>query len=129
QPLEYRLHRRWIEWRVWGSGSCGLCAGCDWERYRWFDKGPSSLCGVVGLKPTYGRVSRYGTFPASWSLDHVGPIVRRVEDAAVMLMHMAERDAADPTTSDTRVPDYVGAIHREFRGLKVGVPRNHFFEG
>lgn len=92
-------------------------------------RGPSSFCGVVGLKPTYGRVSRHGIFPASWSLDHIGPIVRRVEDAAVMLMHMAGRDVADPTTSDVQVPDYVRAINREFKALRIGVPRNHFFEG
>ncbi len=92
-------------------------------------RGPSSFCGVVGLKPTYGRVSRHGVFPASWSLDQVGPIVRRVEDAAVMLAQMAGRDAMDPTTTDLPVPDYVRAINGPFNGLRLGVPANHFFEG
>jgi aspartyl-tRNA(Asn)/glutamyl-tRNA(Gln) amidotransferase subunit A len=92
-------------------------------------RGPSSFCGVVGLKPTYGRVSRHGIFPASWSLDHAGPIVRRVEDAAVMLTIMAGSDASDPTTSDLPVTDYVRAIGGQFKGLKLGVPTNHFFEG
>jgi aspartyl-tRNA(Asn)/glutamyl-tRNA(Gln) amidotransferase subunit A len=89
---------------------------------------PASFCGVVGLKPTYSRVSRAGVFPESWSLDHVGPIARRVEDSALMLKVMAGYDRSDPTSSHRRVPDYVERIQHGVRGLRVGVPGNHFFE-
>ena len=89
---------------------------------------PASFCGVVGLKPTYGRVSRAGVFPESWSLDHAGPIAKRVEDAALLLRIMAGRDELDPTSSDLPVPDYVQELETNIAGLRVGVPTNHFFE-
>jgi len=90
---------------------------------------PAALCGVVGFKPTYGLVSRHGLFPASWSLDHVGPICRRVEDVALLTMLMAGRDPLDPTTSERRPHDDVRAIKRDIKGLRIGIPKNHFFEG
>ncbi len=89
---------------------------------------PAAFCGVVGLKPTYGRVSRAGVFPESWSLDHVGPITRRVEDAALMLTIMAGRDELDPTSSNFPVPDYLSALQKDVSHLRIGVPRNYFFE-
>jgi len=89
---------------------------------------PASLCGVVGLKPTYGRVSRAGVFPESWSLDHVGPITRRVEDSAFLLSIIAGYDEMDPTSSQKKVPDYISSLRQEVAGLKVGVPRNYFFD-
>jgi aspartyl-tRNA(Asn)/glutamyl-tRNA(Gln) amidotransferase subunit A len=89
---------------------------------------PASFCGVVGLKPTYGRVSRAGIFPESWSLDHAGPITRRVEDAAVLLNVMAGRDELDPTSSDRPVPDYLESLNEEISGVRVGLPRNYFYE-
>ena len=89
---------------------------------------PSSFCGVVGLKPTYSRVSRNGLIPESWSLDHAGPIGRRVEDVALLLSLIAGHDELDPTSSRIPVPDYVAALSGEIRGIKIGVPKNHFFD-
>jgi len=89
---------------------------------------PASYCGVVGLKPTYGLVSRVGVFPESWSLDHVGPITRYVEDAAYLLGVIAGPDPRDHTTAGTVAPDYVAELEKGAAGLRVGVPRNHFFD-
>ena len=89
---------------------------------------PASLCGVVGLKPTYGRVSRRGVVPLSWALDHVGPLTRTVEDAAIVLGAIAGRDPLDGSSSDEPVPDYRRGLKGGLRGLRVGVPREHFFE-
>ena len=89
---------------------------------------PASLCGIVGLKPTYGRVSKRGVLPLSWSLDHVGPMTRTVEDAAIILQAIAGRDAAEASTSDEPVPDYTQALRGGVQGLRIGVPRQFFFE-
>jgi aspartyl-tRNA(Asn)/glutamyl-tRNA(Gln) amidotransferase subunit A len=89
---------------------------------------PASLCGTVGLKPSYGLVSRVGVFPEAWSLDHVGPITRYVEDAAAVLSVIAGYDGADHTTADHRVPDYVAELDRGAGGLRVGVPTNYFYD-
>ena len=89
---------------------------------------PASLSGVVGLKPTYGRVSRHGVYPLCWSLDHPGPLTRSVADAALVLRAIAGHDANDPTTSRLPVPDYEGQLTGEVRGLRVGVPRALFFD-
>jgi len=89
---------------------------------------PSSYCGVVGLKPTYGLVSRASVFPVSWSLDHVGPITRYVEDTAVMLQFIAGYDEKDPATRKRKIPDYVAELQDSVDGLRAGVPRNYFFE-
>jgi aspartyl-tRNA(Asn)/glutamyl-tRNA(Gln) amidotransferase subunit A len=89
---------------------------------------PASLCGTVGLKPSFGRVSRAGIVPHSWSLDHAGPLTRSVEDAAILLSVLAGRDAADPATRAEPVPDYRAALADvSVRGLRVAVIRNHFF--
>ena len=88
---------------------------------------PASLCGLVGLKPTFGRVSRTGIVPHSWSLDHAGPITRTVADAAAIMSVLAGYDPSDPSCRDEVVPDYASAIGRSIAGLKVGVCRNHFF--
>jgi aspartyl-tRNA(Asn)/glutamyl-tRNA(Gln) amidotransferase subunit A len=87
---------------------------------------PAAACGVVGLKPTYGRVSRYGVFPLSWSLDHVGPLARTVADAALLLEVLAGPDPLDPTAVTRAAPDLKGAVARAadgLRGLRAGVPR------
>lgn len=89
---------------------------------------PASLCGVVGLKPTYGRVSRFGIFPLSWSLDHAGPIARTVEDCALMLQATAGYDPRDPSSANVPVPDYTKGLDGDIRGLRVGVPREFWFE-
>jgi len=90
---------------------------------------PAAFCGVVGLKPTYGRVSRYGLIAFASSLDHVGPFARTVKDAALMLQVIAGRDPMDSTSSDLPVPDYVAELQRPVRGLKLGVPTEYFGEG
>jgi aspartyl-tRNA(Asn)/glutamyl-tRNA(Gln) amidotransferase subunit A len=89
---------------------------------------PSALCGVVGLKPTYGRVSARGVIPLSISLDHVGPIGRTVGDVAAMLAAIAGYDAGDKSTVDAPVEDYVPALRESLQPFRVGVPRNFFFD-
>jgi aspartyl-tRNA(Asn)/glutamyl-tRNA(Gln) amidotransferase subunit A len=90
---------------------------------------PASLCGITGLKPTYGRVSRSGVLPLAWSMDHVGPMTRTAADAALLLGAMAGYDAADPSTSVLPVPDYGAALTGDVRGLRVGLLRGFFLEG
>ncbi len=89
---------------------------------------PAALCGVVGLKPTYGRVGRSGIVPHSWSLDHAGPLTLTVADSALMLQALAGPDAGDPAASAAPVPDYTAGLDRPIRGLRVAVIRNHFFD-
>jgi aspartyl-tRNA(Asn)/glutamyl-tRNA(Gln) amidotransferase subunit A len=89
---------------------------------------PASLCGTVGLKPTYGRVSRRGVAPLSWSLDHAGPLTRNVRDAALVLGAVAGYDRLDPACVDVPVPDYTADLDRGVSGLRVGVPANYYFD-
>jgi len=89
---------------------------------------PAAACGVAGIKPTYGRVSRYGAIPLAWSLDHVGPITRTAEDAAALLNVLAGRDEKDRTSSRLPVPDYTQALRQPVKGLRLGIPQNFFFE-
>lgn len=91
-------------------------------------RGPAKSCGVVGLKPTYGRVSRQGVTTLSWTLDHVGPMARSVADVALMLQAVAGADAGDATSSGSPVPDYTRALQGSLRSLRIGVAREHFFE-
>ncbi|MSQ18966.1 MAG: amidase [Betaproteobacteria bacterium] len=86
-------------------------------------RGPSGMCGLVGMKPTWTRVSRHGALPLSFSLDTVGPLVRTVEDAALMLKVIAGADVNDPDCSTEPVPDYVGALRDPVKGLRVGIPK------
>jgi aspartyl-tRNA(Asn)/glutamyl-tRNA(Gln) amidotransferase subunit A len=90
---------------------------------------PASLCGVVGMMPTYGRVSRYGLIAFASSLDHIGPFANTVEDAALVLRVIAGRDALDSTSADVPVPDYAAELAKPVRGLKIGVPKEFFGEG
>jgi aspartyl-tRNA(Asn)/glutamyl-tRNA(Gln) amidotransferase subunit A len=90
---------------------------------------PAALCGVVGLKQTYGRVSRYGVTTLSWTLDHAGPMTKTVADAAVMLQAIAGPDPKDGTAAREAVPDYSKALAGDIKGLRVGVPTNYFFDG
>jgi aspartyl-tRNA(Asn)/glutamyl-tRNA(Gln) amidotransferase subunit A len=87
---------------------------------------PAALCGVVGVKVTYGRVSRHGGVPLSWSMDTVGPMARTVGDAAALLQVMAGHDPKDPTTRRGPVPDYVAALKGGLKGLRIGVPHDQF---
>ena len=90
---------------------------------------PASFCGVVGLMPTYGRVSRYGLIAFASSLDHIGPLTRTVKDAAIVLQTIAGRDPMDSTSADVPVPDYNAELEKPVRGLKLGVAKEYFGEG
>src|SRR5579859_4735815 len=90
---------------------------------------PASFCGVVGLMPTYGRVSRYGLIAFASSLDHIGPLTKTVKDAAIMLRVIAGRDPMDSTSADVTVPDYEAELAKPLKGLRIGVPQEYFGEG
>lgn len=90
---------------------------------------PASLCGVVGLKPTYGRVSRFGLIAFASSLDQIGPLTRTVEDAALVLSVIAGQDPLDSTSAPVDVPGYLALLGEDLRGLRVGVPAEYFVEG
>jgi aspartyl-tRNA(Asn)/glutamyl-tRNA(Gln) amidotransferase subunit A len=90
---------------------------------------PASFCGLVGVKPTYGRVSTLGLLPLSWSSDHVGPMTHTVEDAALLLEGMAGHEAHDPRSAVHAVPEFTASLHKGVRGLRLGIPQQHFFEG
>ncbi len=89
---------------------------------------PSTLCNVVGMKPTFGLVSRYGIIPISWTLDHIGPMTRTVEDNALMLNVLAGHDPLDDYTVDVPIPDYTKALRGGVRGLRIGVPKRSMIE-
>lgn len=90
---------------------------------------PAALCGVVGLKPTYGRVSRYGLIAFASSLDQIGPITKDVEDSALILEAIAGYDEMDSTSVDLPVPDYTKSLVKDVRGLRIGVPKEYFVKG
>jgi len=90
---------------------------------------PAAFCGVVGLMPTYGRVSRYGLIAFASSLDHIGPLTKTVKDAAIVLRYIAGRDRQDSTSADVPVPDYEQEIEQPVEGLRLGVPKEYFGEG
>src|SRR6185369_1537930 len=92
-------------------------------------RGPAAFCGIVGLKQTYGRVSRHGVTTLAWTLDHAGPMTRTVADAALMLKIIAGADPKDRTCTADPVPDYASALSGDLKGLRIGVPRRHFTEG
>ena len=89
---------------------------------------PAAACGIVGIKPTYGRVSRNGIFPLSWSLDHGGPLTRTVKDAALCLEAMAGYDSLDPTTSTLPVPAYSTMLREDLKGVRIGIPTTYYFD-
>ncbi|MBM7368615.1 amidase [Gordonia hydrophobica] len=88
---------------------------------------PSSACGLAGLKPTHGRVAKFGCYPLAWSLDHIGPMAKTVEDAAVMLQAIAGFDHRDPTSVDVPVGDYRAALGGDPKGLVIGVEEDYYF--
>ena len=108
--------------------AAGLCIGALGSDTGGSIRNPASLCGVVGLKPTYGRVSRYGVVPLSWSLDHCGPLTWTVQDAALMLQALAGHDPKDPASSRLPVPDYSSALKGDVKGMVLGIPRRFFFD-
>ncbi len=111
-----------------GSGvatAAGLCFGSLGTDTGGSIRFPSLGCGLVGLKPTWGRVSRYGVYPLSETLDHIGPMTRSVGDAAAMLGALAGADDNDPTTLSAEVPDYLGALEDGVRGLTIGIDERY----
>jgi aspartyl-tRNA(Asn)/glutamyl-tRNA(Gln) amidotransferase subunit A len=90
---------------------------------------PAALCGIVGLKPTYGRVSRYGLVAFASSLDQIGPLAKDVEDIAVLMNVLAGKDPLDATSADMPVPDFVSSLNEGLEGTSIGVPREYFGEG
>ena len=112
-----------------GSGvavAAGLCAGALGSDTGGSIRGPAAFCGIVGIRPTYGRVTRAGVVPMCWSMDTVGPMTRTVRDCAIMLAAIAGRDDRDPTSSRSPVPDYLAPIEEGANGLRVGLPRQMF---
>jgi aspartyl-tRNA(Asn)/glutamyl-tRNA(Gln) amidotransferase subunit A len=115
-----------------GSGAAlatGLVGGATGSDTGGSIRGPAAFCGIVGLKPTYGRVSRAGVLALSWTLDHTGPMARTVEDCAYLLQPLAGHDPLDPASSRAPVPDYVAALGQPMRGVRVGVVRDYFLDG
>jgi aspartyl-tRNA(Asn)/glutamyl-tRNA(Gln) amidotransferase subunit A len=130
------VHNPWDLGRIAGGSSGGsaaaVVAGLAYAAIGTDTAGsirePAALCGCVGLKPTYGRVSSRGVIPLSSSLDHVGPLAATVSDAAIVLQAIAGYDAADITSADVPVADYVSALREGASSVRVGVPRAYFFD-
>jgi len=113
-----------------GSGAAlaaGLCYGSLGSDTGGSIRTPSAHCGIVGIKPTYGRVSRYGVVPLSWSLDHAGPMARSVADCALLLQAIAGYDALDPASVNVAVPEFSSELRSGIRGIKIGVPCANWF--
>jgi len=114
-----------------GAGAAlaaGLCLGAFGSDTGGSIRIPAALCGVVGLKPTYGRISLRGVIPLSWSLDHAGPMARTVRDVALLLQATAGYDPADPVSADVPVDDYLTGLDGGLAGMRLLVPQNFFFE-
>ena len=127
------MHNPWDPDRVSGgssggsgsataAGQCTITTGSDTGGSI---RIPAALCGIVGLKPTYGRVSRHGLTPLAWSMDHPGPMVRTVEDAAITMNVIAGHDPNDVASATLPVPDFTAALTGEVRGLRIGVPHQY----
>jgi len=130
------VHNAWNRAHVPGGSSggsatavaAGLCYGALGTDTGGSIREPAALCGVVGLKPTYGRVSIRGVIPLSRSLDHVGPLARTVSDVAVILQVIAGHDPKDTNSADVPAADYVAALHGRPELMRIGVPRKFFYE-
>jgi aspartyl-tRNA(Asn)/glutamyl-tRNA(Gln) amidotransferase subunit A len=130
------VHNPWALDRVAGGSSGGsaaaiaadMCLGTLGTDTGGSIRIPASLCGIVGFKPTYGRVSNRGVIPMAWTLDHVGPMCKTVEDAALILAAIAGYDPLDPASVEMPVPDYTRAIGMSTAKLRVGVARKPFFD-
>ncbi len=131
------VHNPW-ELKYSAGGSSGgsaaavaaeLCYGAIGSDTGGSIRQPAAYCGIVGLKPTYGRVSTRGVIPLAWSLDHLGPMTRTVTDAALMLQAIAGYDPEDTTSTDTAVADYTGTLAAKTSSLRIGVARAHFYDG
>jgi aspartyl-tRNA(Asn)/glutamyl-tRNA(Gln) amidotransferase subunit A len=130
------VHNPWALERIPGGSSAGsavaiaagLCAASVGTDTGGSIRVPSAFCGTVGLKPTFGRVSVFGTMPLSPSFDHVGPLARSVADAAILLALIAGRDPLDPTSSPRTVEDFRGSLRKPLRKFHLGRPREYFWE-
>ena len=130
-------HNPWNLGCVPGGSSGGSAAAVAADEAIWAlgsDTGgsirqPASFCGVVGLKPTYGRVSRFGLIAFASSLDQIGPITKDVEDAAILTQAISGYDPNDSTSVDQDVPDYLKSLTKDIKGLRVGIPKEYFVEG
>jgi aspartyl-tRNA(Asn)/glutamyl-tRNA(Gln) amidotransferase subunit A len=130
------IHNPWDTMRVTGGSSGGsaasVAAGLGFAAVGTDTAGsirlPAAYCGVVGLKPTYGRVSARGVVPLSWSYDHVGPLANSVYDAALMLQVLAGYDPADPASIDAPVRDFAAALDQPLPKLRISIPRAFFFD-
>jgi aspartyl-tRNA(Asn)/glutamyl-tRNA(Gln) amidotransferase subunit A len=130
------VHNPWNTAHIAGGSSggsaaavaAGLCYAAIGTDTAGSIREPAALCGCIGIKPTYGRVSARGVIPLSWSLDHVGPLAASVADAAVVLQAIAGYDPLDVCSSDVPVSDYVFGLRGTTKTLRVGVPRTHFFD-
>jgi aspartyl-tRNA(Asn)/glutamyl-tRNA(Gln) amidotransferase subunit A len=107
--------------------AAGLCLGSLGSDTGGSIRIPASLCGVVGLKPTYGRVSLRGVFPLSWNLDHAGPLARRVRDVGLLLQAVAGYDPDDPASLDQHVPGYMSLLEEGLQGWRVALAQDPFF--
>jgi len=131
-PLNPWNTNYWVGSSSTGSGvatSAGLCYGAIGSDTGGSIRFPSATCGLTGIKPTWGRVSRHGIFPLADSLDHVGPMCRSAADAAAMLGVIAGADANDPTALRAPVPNYLAGIGDGIRGLRIGVDRRYTQDG
>jgi aspartyl-tRNA(Asn)/glutamyl-tRNA(Gln) amidotransferase subunit A len=114
-----------------GSGAAvaaGLCAAAMGSDTGGSIRSPAGLCGIVGLKPSYGRLSRRGIYPLSWTQDHAGPMTRTVEDCALMMQALAGYDPLDPASVDAPVPDFAAALKTPVTGLRLGIARSWYAE-
>ena len=105
------------------AGQCTITTGSDTGGSI---RIPAALCGIVGLKPTYGLVSRHGLTPLSWSLDHPGPMTRTVEDAAITMNVIAGHDPKDVASAKVDIPDYTSALSGDIKGLRIGIVKEYF---
>jgi aspartyl-tRNA(Asn)/glutamyl-tRNA(Gln) amidotransferase subunit A len=132
-PTHNPWHRDYIPGGSSGGSAAAvaadLCIGALGSDTGGSIRQPASHCGVVGLKPTYGRVSRYGLVAYASSLDQIGPLTKAVRDAAMLLNAIAGHDPKDSTSVPQPAPDYTAALGREIHGLKIGVPREYFGHG
>ena len=130
------VHNPWTTTHIAGGSSggsaagvaAGLCYAAIGTDTAGSIREPAALCGCVGIKPTYGRVSTRGVIPLSWSLDHVGPLAATVGDAAVVLQAIAGYDPLDVCSGDVPVSDYVSGLGNGVKTLRIGVPRAHFYD-
>lgn len=125
-------HGHWVGSSSTGSGvatSAGMCYGSLGSDTGGSIRFPSATCGLTGIKPTWGRVSRYGNFALADSLDHLGPMARSAQDCAAILQAIAGWDANDPTSIDAPVPDYLAAAGRSIRDLSIGIDPAYAYDG